>query len=84
MDADRLEEALRGCRDGSEPAVVTLASCDSGKFGTPLLPGASLAHGLHEKGISLVVASQHPLSHAGSAVLTEVLYERLLRGDDPR
>jgi hypothetical protein len=47
-------------------------------------PGASIAHELHAGGIPWVIASQFPLSFAGSAVMAEVLYERLLRGDDLR
>ena len=33
------------------PAVVTVASCDSGNVGTVVIPGASFAHALHQAGI---------------------------------
>lgn len=90
VDGARLATALRAhrdCADGgglSHPAVVTVASCDSGNVGSVIVPGASVAHQLHEAGIPFVVASQFPLSFAGSVLMTEVLYERLLWGEDPR
>ena len=49
------------------PAVVTVASCDSGNVGSVIAPGASIAHELHEAGVPLVFASQFPLSMRGSA-----------------
>lgn len=88
VDGERLAHALRAHRgptDGlSHPTVVTLAACDSGQTGSVLLPGSSLAHTLHEASVPLVVASQFPLSKRGSVVMAQVLYTRLLRGDDPR
>lgn len=89
VDGRRLSTALRAhARDAagvlSHPAVVTIASCDSGQVGSVVTPGASLAHYLHQAGIPLVLASQFPLSFAGSVLMTQVLYERLLRGEDPR
>lgn len=75
--------SAEGCQF-STPLHVTLASCDSGKVGGVVAPGASIAHELHAGGIPWVIASQFPLSFAGSAVMAEVLYERLLRGDDLR
>lgn len=84
----RLAAALRSHKsEGSElarPVVVSIASCDSGNMGSVVAPGGSVAHTLHEEGIPLVVASQFPLTVEGSIVMTRVLYERLLRGDDPR
>lgn len=68
----------------SSPAVVTVASCDSGNVGSVIAAGASVAHDLHEAGIPLVLASQFPISTRGSAIMAEVIYRRLLRGDDPR
>jgi hypothetical protein len=68
----------------ASPAVVTLACCDGGNVGDIVLPGASIAHDLHEAGIPLVVASQYPLTFEGSVLMTAALYERLLWGDDPR
>lgn len=68
----------------SHPFWVTLATCDSGNPGSVLAPGGSIAHDLHTAGIPWVVASQLPLTKLGSVLLTEALYPRLLRGDDPR
>ncbi|HEY2815738.1 MAG TPA: CHAT domain-containing protein [Casimicrobiaceae bacterium] len=65
------------------PAVVTVASCDSGNIGTVTIPGASFAHALHQAGIPLVVASQFPLSKEGSIPLGGVVYQGLLWGEHP-
>jgi hypothetical protein len=86
----RLAAALRAHEAGplgsdlTGPAVVTVASCDSGNVGSVIAPGASVAHALHEAGIPLVLASQFPLSVRGSVIMAEVVYTRLLRGEDPR
>ena len=74
-------DGQRGCRT---PHVVTLASCDSGNVGSIVVPGASVAHDIHDGGVPLVVASQFPLSFAGSVVFVKRLYEHLLSGADPR
>lgn len=67
------------------PVVVTVASCDSGNAASMVVyNGASFAHELHQAGVPFVVASQFPLSKAGSVHVVEVLYERLLWGEDPR
>jgi hypothetical protein len=83
-----LAAALRAhYKDGSgisSPVVVTVAGCDTGQVGSVVQPGASLAHDLHEAGIPFVVASQFPLTFAGSTLMARVLYDRLLRGHDPR
>ncbi|MBC7821344.1 MAG: CHAT domain-containing protein [Planctomycetaceae bacterium] len=89
VDGVRLAAALRTCLTSSgshvsNPAVVTIASCDSGNVGTVLGSGASVAHALHENGIPLVIASQFPLSFDGSVIMTEVVYDGLLWGIDPR
>ncbi len=88
VEGKRLAQALRAVRaDGrgqSQPSVVTLATCDSGAVGSVLVPGASIAHDLHAAGIPWVIASQFPLTKLGSVIAVEVLYERLLLGDDPR
>jgi hypothetical protein len=68
----------------SSPAVVTIASCDSANLGHVEAPGASVAHALHEQGIPLVIGSQFPLSVKGSIIMVELLYRRLLDGEDPR
>lgn len=87
----RLAAALRchpaggaSAEELAAPAVVTVASCDSANVGSVLGSGASLAHELHEAGVPLVMASQFPLSVRGSVIMTRVVYEHLLRGEDPR
>jgi hypothetical protein len=85
----RLATALRAAqrpdsRGLARPAVVSLASCDSGNVGSVAGAGASIAHALHEAGIPVVVAGQFPLSFGGSVRLTELLYGGLLWGADPR
>ena len=92
MDAisgNRLATALRASSRSngdrlSRPTIVSLASCNSGSIGSVAGAGASIAHALHEAGISMVVAGQFPLSFEGSVKLVEVLYEGLLWGADPR
>jgi hypothetical protein len=90
VSGERLASALR-ChlknhdkRMLSRPAVVSIASCDSANLGTVVAPGASVAHALHEQGIPLVIGSQFPLTIKGSIIMAELLYRRLLAGDDPR
>ncbi|WP_437723500.1 CHAT domain-containing protein [Sorangium sp. So ce861] len=78
-----LASALRAGRH-AVPTVVTLASCDAGNVGSLLIENGSVAHALHESGVSLVVASQLPLSMKGSVVMAETLYRELLSGADPR
>ena len=85
----RLASALRPIRRGdprglASPAVVTLASCNSGAVGSVAGAGASIAHSLHEAGIPLVIGSQFPLSFPGSVAMVETLYGGLLWGQDPR
>ena len=65
------------------PAVVTLASCDSGNDGSVIIPGGSIAHVLHQAGIPLVIASQFPLSKEGSTLVVRELYRGLLWGESP-
>ena len=60
------------------PAVVTMASCNSGAVGSVAGVGASIAHALHQAGIPLVIASQFPLSFGGSVRMVEALYGGLL------
>ncbi|GEM_PF-5659278 len=88
VDAGRLACALGHSREksrsGDPLTVVTLATCDSGRQGTILTPGGSLAHELHEEGIPFVVASQFPLSYPGSAIMVESFYKDILWGTDPR
>lgn len=90
VSGTRLAGALRCHPSGpiggelSGPAVVTVASCDSGNVGNVITAGAGIAHQLHEAGVPLVLASQYPLSVRGSAIMAEAVYTRLLRGEDPR
>ncbi|HBZ29112.1 MAG TPA: CHAT domain-containing protein [Nitrosomonas nitrosa] len=88
IDGERLAIALTA-RDSSGntkfcPTLVTLATCDSGNIESVLTPGGSIAHELHAAGIPWVIASQFPLWMRASAIAAEVLYRRLLSGDDPR
>ncbi|WP_437952419.1 CHAT domain-containing protein [Sorangium sp. So ce296] len=78
-----LASALRA-GGNAVPTVVTLASCDAGNVGSLLVENGSVAHALHESGVSLVIASQLPLSMKGSVVMAETLYHELLSGTDPR
>lgn len=84
----RLAKALQAeGADGSrrsQPLMVTLTTCDSGNQGDLLVPGGSIAHDLHTAGIPWVFASQFPLTKVGSVRMTDALYPRILRGDDPR
>jgi len=65
------------------PAVVTLASCDSGQQVDVRTTDAALAHDLHDQGIPLVVASQFPLTVQGSVPFVARFYEGQLRGEHP-
>ncbi len=85
ISGERFASAFATLIDGHihRPTVVTLATCDSGDEGSVLIPGASIAHVLHQAGISLVIASQFPLSMPGSSLLVNELYPGLLKGDHP-
>jgi hypothetical protein len=65
-------------------SVVTLAACDSGNQTNTVSGGANLAHTLQSRGVPVVVASQFPLTFAGSELLTSTFYETLLLGTDVR
>jgi len=86
---ERLATAL-GARSGTrgeaaeKPRVVTIASCYGGAKGSVAGAGASVAHALHVDGIPVVIAAQFPLGYVASVRMVEVLYERLLWGEDPR
>ena len=89
VSGERLASALRPLvrpdRNGLvRPIVVTLASCHGAAQGSVVGAGASVAHALHEAGISLVVAGQFPLTFEGSVELVQTLYGGLLWGLDPR
>lgn len=84
VSGTRFAAVLGSRKTGEIPAVVTVASCDSGNIGSVIYTGASFAHDLHQAGIPFVVASQFPLSFAGSVLMAEVVYEKLLWAEDPR
>ena len=88
VEGEALAQALRATSttgaQQSRPTAVTLATCDSGNVGSTLIPGGGIAHDLHAFGIPWVVASQFPLTMAGSVIVAETWYSRVLRGDDPR
>jgi hypothetical protein len=88
VSGKRLAKALRAENSAggnrSDPLVVTLATCDSGNQASVLVPVGSIAHALHSEGIPWVFASQFPLTIDGSVRMTDDLYRRLFRGDDPR
>ena len=85
VSGERFASAFVCMSDGviRRPSVVTLASCDGGDVGSVMVAGASIAHALHQAGIPLVLASQFPLSKAGSVLVAQRLYPGLLRGDNP-
>lgn len=85
IDGTRFSVALNTACGADLPAVVTLATCESASTSSAVISGGgTLAHALHDAGVSLVVASQFPLSKVGSVTLATVLYEGFLRGEDPR
>lgn len=87
VSGDDLAAALRVRRSNgsmSSPLWVTLCTCDSGRVGSVVLPGGSMAHALQAAGIPWVLASQFPLSMQASVLLTSHLYPDLLCGKDPR
>lgn len=85
ISGERLASALTSVGNGriQRPTVVTVASCDSANVGTVVLPGANLAHALHQAGVPLVVAAQFPLSMEGSIPLAASFYKGLLWGEHP-
>lgn len=88
VTGEELAVALGAAQSGNAvrpmPNVVTLAICDSGNQGSVVVPGGSVAHALHERGVGWVVASQFPLNFGASDVLAGVWMDALLRGCDPR
>lgn len=87
VDGRTVAEALHARRSTGErasPWVVSLATCDSGNVGSVVAPGGSIAYDLHAHGVPWVFASQFPLTKRGSTRLTQLLYEGLLWGEDPR
>ena len=64
--------------------VVTLATCDAGNLTNTITSKRSIAHGLHELGFPIVVASQFPFTVPGSHLMVETFYQALLGGKDVR
>jgi len=79
---DQLSAALGGLL--SSAVVVTLAACDAGNQGDTINPEKSLAYELHVDGFPVVVASQLPLTIAGSNLLVKDFYTDLFEGLDVR
>jgi hypothetical protein len=87
VSGERLATALCSLRrDNTAPVApkfVSLLVCDSANQGSVLFAGGSIGHAIHEVGVPLVVSSQFPLTFQGAALMTEVLYARLLANEDP-
>jgi len=64
--------------------VVTLATCDAANLTNTITSRRSIAHGLHELGFPVVVASQFPFTVPGSNLMVETFYTALLDGQDVR
>jgi hypothetical protein len=64
--------------------VVTLATCDAANLTNTITSRRSIAHGLHESGFPVVVASQFPFTVPGSNLMVETFYKALLDGQDVR
>jgi len=64
--------------------VVTLATCDAANLTNTITSRRSIAHGLHELGFPVVVASQFPFTVPGSSLMVETFYKVLLEGQDVR
>ncbi len=80
----RFAKAICPLTNHPGPAVVTIASCNSGNVNSVVNnTGASFAHDLHLEGIPLVVASQFPLTFPGSVMMVEEIYGNLLWGENP-
>lgn len=79
---EQLCEALEPLR--GRPVILTLSACDSANDTNTILPERSIAHQLHASGIPVVVASQLPLSVAGSAIFVRHFYGALLAAADVR
>ena len=64
--------------------VVTLAACDAANLTNTITSKRSIAHGLHESGFPVVVASQFPFTVPGSNLMVETFYQALVNGEDVR
>lgn len=84
VSGSRFAAAICPLAKHQAPAVVTIASCDSGYVKSVTHSGgASFAHDLHKAGLPFVVASQFPLTFGGSIALVEHVYGKMLWGDHP-
>jgi len=79
---EQVEEALKPLV--GHAVVVTLATCDSGNLANTTTSQRSIAHNLHVLGFPIVVASQLPLTKAGSTLFVKRFYPALLDGKDVR
>ncbi|MCY1142765.1 CHAT domain-containing protein [Actinoplanes sp. Pm04-4] len=79
---DELRAVIQSIEPG--PVVVTLAVCDGGNESNSVTGGGSLAHELHRSGVPVVLASQFPLTFAGSTTFARQFYGDLLAGGDVR
>jgi hypothetical protein len=79
---EQLSRAFTALR--SSAVVVTLAACDAGNQTDSITPGKSIAHELHVAGLPVVVASQLPMTVAGSTILVQRFYSDLFTGLDLR
>ena len=64
--------------------MVTVATCDAANLTNTITSKRSIAHGLHELGFPVVVASQFPFTVPGSNLMVETFYKALLGGEDVR
>lgn len=86
ISGERLASAFTTLHEGRihRPDVVSLATCDSANSAAGVMaPGASIAHVLHQAGVPLVLASQFPLSKAGSVLVARDFFSGLLWGEHP-
>ncbi len=79
---EQIENALKPLV--GQAVVVTLATCDAANLANTITPQRSIAHNLHVSGFPIVVASQLPLTKAGSNVMAATFYRALLAGKDVR
>jgi hypothetical protein len=66
------------------PLVVTFAACDSANQTELTYTNYSVAQELHRLGVPVVVASQFPLTMAGSVTMAREFYRCLFEGEDVR
>ena len=79
---DEIQQALAPL--AGHTVVVSMATCDAANLTNTITSRRSVAHGLHELGFPVVVASQFPLTVPGSNLLIETFYQALLGGQDVR